>query len=213
MESFSFHKRWTNPEDFPTYETDETRVRADMQALFDELAAFLNTHVVPRLNADESSIRTVGDAVAALVSGTVPDGSLSAAKFPPGGAAGWELLPSAALEPQVVTIIDGTTITGLTLMNWEFRYSRSLGIMAYTYQIDASVTAPATLVLQHTSYRAATDALQPAGVFGSTYGLSAHAACRDVTNQGYMEHSIFLSGAYSGSIYVSGWYFCDGEGS
>lgn len=211
MESFSFKKRWTNPEDFPTYEADETRVRADMQALFDELAAFLNTHVVPRLNADESGIRTANDAVAALVAGTVPDGSLSAAKFPSGGAAGWELLPSSALEPQVVTCVDGANITGLTLANWEFHYSRSLGVMAYSYQLDADVTGPATLVLRHTAYRAASDTFRTAGVFGSTYGLSANAACRDVTNQGCTEHSVFLNGAYSGSIYVSGWYFCDGE--
>lgn len=40
---FKFTKLWTNPTDFPSYEADEKQVRADMQCLFDELAAALNS--------------------------------------------------------------------------------------------------------------------------------------------------------------------------
>lgn len=39
---FSFTKLWTNPVDFPTVETDENRVRADMQLLHDEAKDGLN---------------------------------------------------------------------------------------------------------------------------------------------------------------------------
>lgn len=39
---FSFTKNWTHAEDFPTVESDESRVRADMQALHDEAKEGLN---------------------------------------------------------------------------------------------------------------------------------------------------------------------------
>ena len=39
---FSFTKSWTDPSDFPTVESDETQVRADMQALHDEGKEGLN---------------------------------------------------------------------------------------------------------------------------------------------------------------------------
>ena len=34
---FDFTKNWENAADFPTYEENETQVRADMQCLYDEL--------------------------------------------------------------------------------------------------------------------------------------------------------------------------------
>ena len=37
-----FSRDWRNPADFPTVETDETQVRADMQALYTEIQTFLN---------------------------------------------------------------------------------------------------------------------------------------------------------------------------
>lgn len=39
---FAFTKNWENKEDFPTYEENETQVRADMQCLYDELKVGLN---------------------------------------------------------------------------------------------------------------------------------------------------------------------------
>ena len=42
FEPLNFTKNWENPEDFPTYEPDETRVRADLQLLHDETCAALN---------------------------------------------------------------------------------------------------------------------------------------------------------------------------
>lgn len=40
--AYSFSKLWTDPSDFPTVETDETKVREDMQCLFDELLDMVN---------------------------------------------------------------------------------------------------------------------------------------------------------------------------
>ena len=42
MEPFKYTKSWRSPEDFPTVETDETKVRDDLQSLFDEAAAGIN---------------------------------------------------------------------------------------------------------------------------------------------------------------------------
>ena len=38
----TYTKKWTSAADFPTYEGREEKVRADMQLLFDEIAAALN---------------------------------------------------------------------------------------------------------------------------------------------------------------------------
>lgn len=42
VEKLEFTKDWTNPEDFPTVEISETKVREDMQFLFNEIKAYLN---------------------------------------------------------------------------------------------------------------------------------------------------------------------------
>lgn len=212
IDLFSFRKRWTNPEDFPTFETDETKVREDMQELFDELAAYINYTVRPRVNADAEGLQTAQAAIADLVAVSVPDNSLSAAKFQNGGAAGWELLLHSELEPAIITNVDGTLVKGLTLFNWEFRYSRALGIMAYSYWLDAEVTGRADVRMRHTNYRADSDTEQVANVFtwSPTEGVLAQASCYDVPSQAYTEHLIYIEGAFTGQIKVSGWYFCDG---
>lgn len=51
LKRLNFTKNWTNPADFPTVETDETRVRADQQLLFDEIRTFLNTQLISGLEA------------------------------------------------------------------------------------------------------------------------------------------------------------------
>lgn len=42
LQPLEFTKDWTNPEDFPTVEISETKVREDMQYLFDEIKTHLN---------------------------------------------------------------------------------------------------------------------------------------------------------------------------
>lgn len=61
LDKLSYSKNWTNPEDFPTYQPDETQVRADMQFLFDETETFINDTLIPQTeeaigNASISSI-------------------------------------------------------------------------------------------------------------------------------------------------------------
>ena len=54
-----FTKSWTSAADFPTYEGDETKVRADMQFLFDEIKAYVNGVLLPDLLDRVPGARTV----------------------------------------------------------------------------------------------------------------------------------------------------------
>lgn len=47
LEKLQFTKDWKSPEDFPTYQSDETAVREDMQQLHDETRDFINDKVLP----------------------------------------------------------------------------------------------------------------------------------------------------------------------
>lgn len=51
LAELQFTKDWTNPSDFPTYEPNETQVRADQQFLFNEIKAFINGKLVPAIKS------------------------------------------------------------------------------------------------------------------------------------------------------------------
>lgn len=51
FEALRFTKDWTNPADFPTYEPNETQVRADQQLLFNEIKAWLNDTLTPAVKS------------------------------------------------------------------------------------------------------------------------------------------------------------------
>lgn len=68
LESFVYTRDWTKPADFPTFEDDETVVRADMQFQPNELKTFINNVLVSFINTELIPL------VDSLVSGTVtPD--------------------------------------------------------------------------------------------------------------------------------------------
>lgn len=52
----SFTKNWENPEDYPTIETDEQKVRQDMQSLHDEVKDFLNNELIPRVVLEDATV-------------------------------------------------------------------------------------------------------------------------------------------------------------
>ena len=74
LESFVYTRDWTKPADFPTFEDDETVVRADMQFQPNELKTFINNVLVAFINTELIPL------VDALVSGKVtPDSVYTAA--------------------------------------------------------------------------------------------------------------------------------------
>ena len=96
LETLVFGKSWTSAADFPTYESDEAKVRADMQYHPDAIRTYINEKLVALLNstagasnitaADGQSIQDnlnqlVQD-IQALAGGTIPD---------QGDALGWDL--------------------------------------------------------------------------------------------------------------------------
>lgn len=98
LEKLEFSKDWTNAEDFPTYEADESQVRADLQLLHDEAKAAINA-LVEKLESEEFASHlavsaegmTATDLAAALSeilatakaaqAGTIVDGTITEAKL------------------------------------------------------------------------------------------------------------------------------------
>ena len=68
INALQFTKDWTNPTDFPTLETSETKVRQDMQILHDEAKAKINEMIVV-LN----SLATSGIFLATVGTTTIAD--------------------------------------------------------------------------------------------------------------------------------------------
>lgn len=60
ISNFEFSKNWTDSDDFPTKETSESQVREDLQLLHDEMKNFINSEVIPLVNANESNIAAMG---------------------------------------------------------------------------------------------------------------------------------------------------------
>lgn len=48
IEKLAFTKDWTSEADFPTYESDATQVRKDMQCLHDETKDYINNKLIPQ---------------------------------------------------------------------------------------------------------------------------------------------------------------------
>ena len=50
-----FTKTWESPTDYPTYETDEAKVRQDMQSLHDETKNYINETLIPAILAEDAT--------------------------------------------------------------------------------------------------------------------------------------------------------------
>lgn len=50
-----FTKNWENPADYPTIETDEAKVRQDMQSLHDETKNYINETLIPAILAEDAT--------------------------------------------------------------------------------------------------------------------------------------------------------------
>lgn len=97
-ETFDYEKHWTNAEDFPTFEAEESQVRADMQELYTEIAGALNTLTAAlkavtaagylgvtgaadskfeNASTVQEALQALSDAIDALVAQTVPADSIT----------------------------------------------------------------------------------------------------------------------------------------
>ena len=83
LEKLEFSKDWTDAEDFPTYEPDESQVRADLQLLHNEAKAAINALVEKlerrsgkRVEAEYIVDGTLLGGLVVEMEGRVLDGSL-----------------------------------------------------------------------------------------------------------------------------------------
>lgn len=115
----SFSKLWTNPADFPTYESQETKVREDMQLLFNELLDAHNALVralnedldaselpfTPTAEIDEETIQAaivnVQAQITAMAEGTIPAGSVTGDKLAEGAVGTPALADDAVTNPKI----------------------------------------------------------------------------------------------------------------
>lgn len=65
FDKLQFTKNWNNPDDFPTVELSEEKVRADMQLLHDEVKNYLNDTLIPAVVADGATEEHRAEAEAA----------------------------------------------------------------------------------------------------------------------------------------------------
>ena len=125
----NFTKSWKNAVDFPTVETNETKVRADMQYLFDELKEALNG-IVDKLTMNQAGQLPSGGVVTTLgtddttvpTSKAVRDAMTQAGQLPSGGITGQALVKKSGtnFDMQWATIpgfSQGKTGT-LTVAGW-----------------------------------------------------------------------------------------------
>lgn len=97
LSKLKYTKDWKNPDDFPTYSSDETQIRADMQLLFDEARAALNK-LIDELDASEipftptpeiqaadvrQALIAIQNQIAQIALGSLPDNSISSQKIMP----------------------------------------------------------------------------------------------------------------------------------
>ena len=106
---FDFTKSWRNAADFPTFEPDETKVRDDLQSLFDELKAGLNKLIgelkagnlpfAPTAGVDstdvQNAIENVQSQIANVALGNLPDGSVTERKLSDGSVTAGKIADGA----------------------------------------------------------------------------------------------------------------------
>lgn len=97
--TFEFTRNWENPADFPTIESSEAQVRADLQALHDETKNYFNHVLLGQIQQelDEQKDWT-REAVSGAVLGQLPEGSVSGEKLAD-GAVSQEKLSSEVRTP------------------------------------------------------------------------------------------------------------------
>lgn len=97
LNKLKYTKDWRNPDDFPTYSSDETQIRADMQLLFDEVCTALNKLIddldaseipfspTPEIQAADvrQALIAIQNQIAQIVLGILPDNSITEQKIMP----------------------------------------------------------------------------------------------------------------------------------
>lgn len=224
------------PNDVGGLTATQLKVEFDKSGIY--LKAFINSHIdelggtsaagnigfatsaaVPAANV-QAAIENVQSQLTGISQGGVANGSITAVKLAD-GAVSWEDV-SEDVDVDVDDSNFGTIVESCALQAKKFLYSRAIGIMAYEIRLGMETSAAAEIRLIQTNYLApeAPIAGRAANVF-MPYQLPsassairpqlAYAMCRKEPNVSRMEYVLALTEARNGQVFLSGWYFCDGE--
>lgn len=213
ISDFQFSKTWRDRNAFPTYQDDETQVREDMQVLHDELAAYVNTQLLPVVNDTAAAVED-------LVEGSVPDASISTDKIQDGAVTADKLDPSilSGLSIAWEDVSSAITLTpsgsdDVEVLNKKYYYSHALGVVVFF--LDGYMTAQAgeSVGICQDGYPPASLPISICAVWSASPTVAA--ALRSGTYSG--NHDLYIQIATSEAVSrkkanVSGWYFCNGSG-
>ena len=147
LESFDYTRDWTKPADFPTFEDDETVVRADMQYQPDELKTFINNVLVSFINTELIPL------VDALVSGTVTPDSVYTAAIQKGAVTLAKLAPDVTAKalgaPDKVNGVKAGSDGNITITGEDIPVS-PLDFTTLAGKINAKQTATQSLSAEET---------------------------------------------------------------
>jgi len=134
LSPMTFDKVWTNPSHFPTYEANETQVRADMQYLFDKIKDCYNNHITAEFHAVnmpftptiggvtsedvQSAIEFVHGEISSASQGAVPNGSITDAK----------LCQTTGSEAVITTAIRNNAVTTEKINNGAVTFVKTSGV-------------------------------------------------------------------------------------
>lgn len=165
--NFDYTRKWTNPEDFPTYEAEETKVRSDMQSLFDQIRDALNalaqaidavnipftaTAEIPNVSNVQAAIAAVQAQIASVALGDIPDGSLASAKLADGAVTEAKLAEDAVTGEKIADgavggskLADGSVDSSkLALENGSFPLAAPVTLVSGVHYFESVDELPAS---------------------------------------------------------------------
>ena len=147
LSQMTFDKVWTNPSHFPTYEANETQVRADMQYLFDKIKDIYNNHLAEEFNAEnmpfsptvggvtaetvQAAIEFVHNEISSASQGAVPNGSITSDK----------LVQTSGSESVTTNTIRDEAITEPKIANSAVTFEKTSGVQKEHTIVSATVAA------------------------------------------------------------------------
>ena len=164
----TYSKDWTNPDQFPTFEDDETQIRADIMYLPEEIRLWLNSvldsviaenipfeeqEFIPAVTIQAAIENLKQQLDEAVIGGIVPDGSITTAKLADGAVTRVKLGSDVQIEIPDGSItaakLAADSVTRAKIEDYAIDSSKLASYSVTTGKLDdGAVTYPKTTGLQ-----------------------------------------------------------------